>query len=236
MKPAPPDVPIETLRKRKLQATQSLLGDTIGISDDQWGVRTSIPGWTRAHVAAHLARGADALVRVTLAALEGRTVPLYPSAARRFDDIERGTIRSGLDLQIDLDTAAGSLNTCWDAVTDWTLPVDIGSGPMILADLVGGRFREVTLHHLDLAVGFTVDDIEPVPARWLLEYRLSQIDSGGVPAFRLESESGVRADLGAGQPTTVVRGSDARLWGWLNGRVASHLVSGAGEIHLPLAA
>ena len=53
--------PMETVRKRKLEATQRLLGDTIGMDEDQWRAPSLLPGWTRAHVAVHLARGADAL-------------------------------------------------------------------------------------------------------------------------------------------------------------------------------
>lgn len=235
MSPTAPDVPVETLRKRKLQATQSLLGDTIGISDDEWQAATALPGWSRAHIATHLAREADALRRVTEAALEGRQIPLYSSPQQRFVDIEEGAMRRGLDLQIDLDTSADTLNTCWDAVTDWTLPLDIGRGPMTLANLPIIRFREVTIHHIDLGVGFTVDDLEPVPALWLLDFRISQFAGQGIPAFRIQSESSVEAVLGEGEPTRTVTGTDARLWGWLNGRVGPEDVTGAEGLRLPLA-
>mgnify|MGYP003622708592 CR=1 FL=1 len=54
--------PLETLRKRVQEATQRLLGDTIGISDDDWNGPSGLPGWSRAHVAAHLAANADRVV------------------------------------------------------------------------------------------------------------------------------------------------------------------------------
>lgn len=52
-----------------------------------------LPGWTRGHVLAHLARNADALVNV----FEGR--PMYASAEARDADIERDAPRP-LDVQL----------------------------------------------------------------------------------------------------------------------------------------
>ncbi|NHB83935.1 hypothetical protein G7085_02640 [Tessaracoccus sp. HDW20] len=40
--------------------TSLLLGTTIGYSDDDWAEPTSLAGWTRSHVAAHLAEGPTA--------------------------------------------------------------------------------------------------------------------------------------------------------------------------------
>lgn len=38
---------LETLRKRVQEATQRLLGDTIGISDADWNGPSRLPGWSR---------------------------------------------------------------------------------------------------------------------------------------------------------------------------------------------
>ena len=63
---------VASLRKYKVEATQRLLGDTIAISEQAWQEPSRLPGWTRAHVAAHLARNADALVRAVDSVLMGR--------------------------------------------------------------------------------------------------------------------------------------------------------------------
>ena len=39
--------------------TARLLGDTIALSDDEWRAPSRLPGWSRAHVASHVARQAD---------------------------------------------------------------------------------------------------------------------------------------------------------------------------------
>ena len=101
---------IRLVRRRKLEATQQLLGDTIMIEEDAWHEPSALPGWTRAHVATHLARSADAFSRLAESAHYGVGMPLYLSDRDRFTDIERGAERRALDLQIDLDTSAGRLH------------------------------------------------------------------------------------------------------------------------------
>lgn len=97
------------IRLRKLEATQRLLGDTIAIDERSWQEPCHLPGWTRAHVATHLARNADAFTRVAAGMMTGINTPLYISERERFNDIERGSERRALDLQVDLDTSAGRL-------------------------------------------------------------------------------------------------------------------------------
>ncbi len=225
--------PMETVRKRKLEATQRLLGDTIGMDEDQWRAPSLLPGCTRAHVAVHLARGADALARIVRAAQQGRSEALYPDPKARFNDLERGIERTGLDLQIDLDTSAGELNGILDSVTDWSLPVIIGPNRATIAQVPMARLRELVVHHIDLACGFTVDDIDPVPARWLLQWYVSMGPTTG-PRLAIESDSGVSARLGDQGEERRVTGNDAHLWGWLTGRSGPEGLTGADDLRMPL--
>ena len=100
---------LETLRGLVTGATQRLLGDTIAVDDQAWREPSRLPGWTRGHVATHIARHADGIVRLTEWARCGERLDMYVSAEQREADIEDGAVRSGLDLQIDLDTTAGRL-------------------------------------------------------------------------------------------------------------------------------
>ncbi|MFT3861662.1 maleylpyruvate isomerase family mycothiol-dependent enzyme [Micropruina sp.] len=227
--------PLETLRKRVQEATQRLLGDTIGISDDAWNALSKLPGWSRAHVAAHLAAGADALAGVIVAAVEGRSVPLYPDAESRRAGIERGSSLTGLELQICLDTSAGRLERAMDTVDDWSVPVQLLGRPMTLAHLPMARLSEVVVHHLDLDCDFDVDRIDPGPARWLLQWALLwQPEHADLPALRVASDSGVVADLGEGEQRRPISGPDASLWGWLMGRSVPVAPQGADDLALPL--
>ena len=109
-----------------------------------------LPGWSRAHVASHISRNADALRRVIAAARDGEPAPLYPSSAAKFNDIERGSERSGLELHVDLDTSAGELANLCERVEDWLVPVRLIGGEFPLSVVTLIRLHELTLHHLDL--------------------------------------------------------------------------------------
>ena len=226
---------VDTVRKRLNEATQSLLGDTIVLADDEWSAASRLPGWSRAHVATHLARGADALARLVRPNPAGRPTSLYPSEAQRLSDIEWGSDRSGLELQIDLDTSAGALEDAFDEVPDWLIPVHLPVGELGLAAVTIARLHEVVIHHLDLATGFSTDSLDTVPARWLLQWA-SLLLAGvpGLPAVDIESASGVTESLGELGQRRTVRGTDAALWGWVTGREDGATLDGAGETVFPL--
>jgi maleylpyruvate isomerase len=224
--------PLETLRKRVQEATQRLLGDTIGISDADWNGPSRLPGWSRANLAAHLAAGADAMAGLIDAAVDGRQAALYPDPDARRAGIERGSSLTGLDLQIWLDTCAGRLERAMDAVDDWTAPVQLLGRSMTLAQVPMARLSEVVVHHVDLDAGFEVEWLNQDPARWLLQWA-AQLhgDAPDLPALRLRSGSGLTIDVGHGDLRRTVTGSDAHLWQWLMGRApADHHPEGADDL------
>lgn len=227
---------VDPVLKRIAEATQALLGDTIRLDDDEWRAPSLLPGWSRAHVATHIARNADALRRLISAARAGAPTPLYPSAALKFNDIEQGADLTGLELQVDLDTSAGELANVCDRVEDWLIQVRLPGGEFPLSILPLIRLQEVTLHHIDLVCGFGWEDIDIVPARWLLQWILLLMrDDAGLPAVTLTSDAGVTATLGDGGSPRSVSGPDAALWAWLAGRTEGEGVEGAEGITWPLA-
>ncbi|MFI8188090.1 maleylpyruvate isomerase family mycothiol-dependent enzyme [Streptomyces sp. NPDC085946] len=196
-------------------ATERLL-TAVGALDDAAVTEPSrLPGWTRGHVLAHLARNADALVNV----LRGR--PMYVSGEARDADIERDAPRP-LDAQLaDLRASADRFQEAGAAPADWSRTVELRNGVTDSASRVPfRRWVEVELHHVDLGIGYELEDL---PA----EFTEREIDFlaerfGGhpdVPPTRLAAEDGRVWTTGgaAGDPVTV-RGPAAGLLGWLAGR------------------
>jgi maleylpyruvate isomerase len=219
---------VDPVRKRVADATSALLGDCIVLSDTDWAEPTLLPGWSRAQVAHHLARGADAMREVTLAAIDGRQRPLHPYPDQRLADLETANGRTGLDLQIDLDTTAGGLDESFGLVTDWLATVRLPVGELPLSALVVARLHEVVLHHLDLRTAFSLADLEPVAASWLLQWAALWLRTKpGLPAVSLHSESGVTEVVGDLGEVRSVSGSDADLWGWVTGRTGAESLDGA---------
>jgi len=60
-------------------ATQRLLGTAREIAESELRRPSLLPGWTRAHVLAHLARGADAMRYLLVGTRSGEDRPAYAS-------------------------------------------------------------------------------------------------------------------------------------------------------------
>ncbi|GAA3708564.1 maleylpyruvate isomerase family mycothiol-dependent enzyme [Microlunatus aurantiacus] len=226
-------------------STQRLLGDTIGVDQDAWRGPSSLPRWTRGHVATHLARQADALGRLVDWARTGTRQEMYASPQVREDEIEQGAGRTGLELQVDLDTSAERLIEAFAGLDDdgaengsgsaWDTEVELRGGQRVVARLLPlARLTEVVLHHVDLDIGFGVSDVDPETAEWLLEwsaYRLGARDE--FPRLELVSDSGFRTTLGSSGDARRVTGSSPALLGWLTGRAGPDTVSGTDGLVLP---
>jgi maleylpyruvate isomerase len=142
-------------------ATQRLLGTARVIAEPDLRQPSLLPGWTRAHVLAHLARSADAMRTLMTAARTGQDRPAYASAGDREAGIERGAAQSAKDLVADVADSAMALRTVARQLPDqaWLRPVRIlGSAPFPAAQLLTRRLVEVELHHCDLAAGYTPAD------------------------------------------------------------------------------
>ena len=229
---------LETLRGLVTGATQRLLGDTISVDDQAWREPSRLPGWTRGHVATHIARQADGIVRLTEWARSGERQNMYVSAEQREADIEDGSGRSGLELQIDLDTTAGRLGDAFEALDHddaWDAVVELRGGLRVPARLLPlTRLIEVVIHHVDLDIGYQVSDIEPPIAEWLLEwcaFRLGNRDD--FPRLDLTSDSGFKIAVGSAGEPIAISGSSANLLGWLMSRVDSSAVRGDEGLRLP---
>ena len=229
---------LETLLGLVTAATQRLLGDTISVSDEDWRGPSRLPDWSRGHVATHIARQADGIVRLTEWARTGQRQDMYASAEQRTADIEQGSGRTGLELQIDLDTSAGRLGDALETLDEagaWDAVVELRGGLKVPARLLPlSRLLEVVVHHVDLDIGFGFDDIEAATAEWLLEwcaFRLREREE--FPRLELSSESGFTIALGkAGEPVAVA-GTSANLLGFVMGRLGGSAVRGAEGLQLP---
>ena len=94
------------------------------------------PDWTRGHVATHIA---VVMLMPSADWPSGRVrerQDMYPSPEHRASEIEAGAGRSGLDLQIDLDTSAGRLSSAFeelDAADAWDAVVEMRGGIQVSA-------------------------------------------------------------------------------------------------------
>jgi maleylpyruvate isomerase len=143
-------------------ATQRLLGTARVIAEPDLRQPSLLPGWTRAHILAHLARGADAMRTLLIGARSGEDRPAYASAEAREADIDRGAAQTAKDLLADVADSAMALRTIARQLPDQAWPRHVrvlDSAPFPAAQLLTRRLVEVELHHCDLAAGY-------MPAGW----------------------------------------------------------------------
>src|SRR5450755_3451324 len=92
-------------------ATQRLLGTARVIAEPDLRQPSLLPGWTRAHVLAHLARSADAMRNLLIGARSGQDRPAYISGQAREADIEYGAGLRAKELMADLADSAKAFRT-----------------------------------------------------------------------------------------------------------------------------
>ncbi|WP_186777086.1 maleylpyruvate isomerase family mycothiol-dependent enzyme [Streptomyces salinarius] len=196
-------------------ATERLL-TAVGKLDNASVTESSrLPGWSRGHVLAHLARNADALVNV----LEGR--PMYVSGEARDADIERDAPRP-LDAQLaDLRESAARFQGTGAAPADWSRTVELRNGVTDSASRVPfRRWAEVELHHVDLGIGYELEDLPAEFTERETDFLAARFAGRpDVPPTRLtDGTRAWRTGREADTPEVTVTGPPAHLLGWLAGR------------------
>jgi maleylpyruvate isomerase len=132
------------------------------LTDDELTADSALPGWSRAHVVAHLARNADALVNLLTWARTGVETPMYPSRAARDAGIEATAALPPAELRADYAAACDQLAEAIEAMPAeaWTAEVRSGQGAPIPASAVPWmRAKEVWVHGTDLRAGLAFADL-----------------------------------------------------------------------------
>ncbi|MCX4232786.1 MULTISPECIES: maleylpyruvate isomerase family mycothiol-dependent enzyme [Streptomyces] len=202
-------------------ATERLLTAVAALDNADVTEPSRLPGWSRGHVLAHLARNADALVNV----LEGR--PMYSSGEARDAEIERDAPHPLKTHLVDLRDSAARFQETGAAPADWSRTVELRNGVTDAAARVPfRRWIEVELHHVDLGIGYELEDL-PAEFREREIAFLADRFAGHpeVPSTRVTD--GTRAwSTGRGSedaeksPEVTVTGPAPALLGWLAGRRA----------------
>jgi len=185
-----------------------------------------LPGWTRAHVLAHLARNADALVRTLSGTLRGERLPMYLGEAERAADIEAGSRQDAAALVADVADSAARLDEVFSRMTPaaWEADAETRAGPLPARRLIGARWREVEIHRVDLDEGYGPGDwpasfVAPLLPSLVDPERLGPRLPAGVAVDVTDTDSGRRWSAGPDDARRVaVRGPSWALVGWLVGR------------------
>jgi maleylpyruvate isomerase len=194
------------------------------LSDQQAREPSLLPGWSRGHVLAHVARNADSLRNLLIWARTGVETPQYSHPGERAEGIEAGAGRPSAELLADLDASSAALDaeaarladTAWQAQVRGT-----GGNEHPAWYILWRRLTEVELHHVDLDLGYTAADWPQPFAAYGLEQVAANFAGPNSPAVLLRSsDAPVVAQIGpTGAPLVcTVTGPVRSLLAWLAGR------------------
>lgn len=207
-------------------ATQRLARSVDELDDTTWRAPSLLPGWTRAHLVAHLVLNAEGLA----AALEGLVVdapvPMYVSSEARDLDIEELSLDDLDPVRDRLIAAAARFADALAGLTDehWAETVERvpGGQRFAAAGVPAMRWREVEIHHADLDCGYSRHHWDPAFADLAVDHLATRQSEHG-RSFVVLTDAGRTREVGPVSPgSPQVRGSAADLAWWLSGR-------GAGE-------
>jgi maleylpyruvate isomerase len=150
---------------RWLTELSETFADTLQrVPDDSFAEPTALPGWTTAHVVAHVHFNALALCRLVGWARTGDESAMYASAAQRSEEIEAGALESPSRLRQSARDSSDRFITELAALTETqrrTVVVTAQGRHIPAAELAWLRCRELGVHAVDLNAGTTFDDLPP---------------------------------------------------------------------------
>lgn len=174
-------------------------------------------GWSRDHILNHIARNADALIRLVGSAVDGTGETMYVSPEARDTDIDDGVGRPQADLVTDVEVTAVPLAKALlrlapehaDIVLERT-----PGGPTFRGGMLPFlRLREVVYHHVDLDVGFGFDDLDGDLQVLFIENELKrQRGAPTAPSVTIRSDEGDVWTVGEGNADVV--GSRGGILRW----------------------
>lgn len=223
------DIPLLREAGERLAATL----DRLAADEEALRAPSRLPGWTRAHVLAHMALNAEGLARMVEGVHAGEPAPMYDADEARDRDIDElssadgATLRDrGLAGSARLDRALTELSDQEWAATAERTP---GGRAIAVRDVPGMRVTEIEVHHADLDYGYGPED-------WPVEFAVIALDRARArirTAFVASPDDVVRhweyGECGD-QPVQVTGPAWALAW-WLTGRgEGEHLTSSTGVL------
>ncbi|WP_018349833.1 maleylpyruvate isomerase family mycothiol-dependent enzyme [Longispora albida] len=214
------------------RATARLLRTVGGLTDADVAAPSLLPGWSRGHVLAHIARNADGLGNLLTWASSGVETPMYPGGSPQRDaDIEAGAPRPAAEQLADVKASSERFAELADGVPadGWGVMVWGRDGkPFPAATAVWKRLKEVEIHHLDLAAGYGAPDWPEAFTLRLL--RESAHDFGvrrDAPRMVLNAtDLGAQFAAGDGEGAPVISGPGHALAEWVIGRGVPKALTG----------
>ena len=202
---------------RLTRETDMLLATVDSLTDEEFAAPSKCEGWTRAHVVAHLALGADAMGNMITWGTTGVETPPYVSWDARNADIENLAKKSPAEIKAALRTAiknfADKAATLKDGLKAETVKTAGGASitPYAVPAL---RISEVIIHHADLDTVWGLGEADMDALEDTLEIVVERVSANeDFPGVTVDTDEGEHYDIGDG--ATAIKGGRDAVIGWL---------------------
>lgn len=201
----------------------------VELEDEDLAGPSLLPGWTRAHLVAHVGYNARALTRLCEWARTGVETPMYVSTEARNAEIADGATLPARALRHLFEHSEVHLNVEWRDLTDeaWDAPVRTAQGRTVPArETAWMRTREVWIHAVDLDNGGSFGDFPDGVVDRLLTDVVGAWQGRGEDADLVLQPTDRAGEIVVGPGTgPTVSGRAADLARWLTGRGARRLTT-----------
>lgn len=203
----------------RILSALSTLRETMSTVDDAAAAEPSaLPGWSRAHVLAHLDGFSRAAARQLDTAGAQEPFPMYDGGMEARDDsIEITALMRPEALVARVTESLDALESSIRGISpaEWALATGFREGGSV-EDLFHAIWRELVIHTSDLALGNSVADWEPEFCAHLFDALEARVPESR--RYILQPHGAQRITLGQGEATTVLSGTAFDLAAWLAGR------------------
>ncbi len=216
-----------------LSGSQMFRGQVSTFSSEAIAAPSGLPGWSRAHVIAHVAANAEALRRLTHWASSGEERLMYASREARDAEIESGSALPSEELLEWLYTSDRQLIEELKALSpeSWSALVVTAQGREVPAlEILWMRSRETWIHGVDLAGSATFHEM-PVSFLERLVFEVcSKFANPDRPTVHVvATDLDKQWVISGGNEDVEVRGSLPDLASWLTGRGSDRIATPSGE-------
>lgn len=208
----------QDLTSRILSALSSLRDMLATVDDGSAAGHSDLPGWTRAHLLAHINGFAKAATRQLDTAGTQDPFPMYDGGPEGRDtEIEMTALMRSDALVVRVNESLAALDAGIRAIGDeqWDLVTGFRGGGTV-AELFHAIWRELVIHTSDLALDGSVADWEPEFCAHLFDELAVRVPEGR--RYVLQPHGAQRIILGEGEDATVLSGTAFDLAAWLAGR------------------
>jgi maleylpyruvate isomerase len=211
------------------EAEQRLARSVDALHGDDWHAPSLLPGWSRAHVVAHVALNGEALRDVLRGEVDHERVPMYASQEQRDADIVELAAAEPSELRERLlathtqftEAALAVPEDVWERRFERTP----GGQTLPLAVVPVMRLREIEIHHVDLDCAYSPDEWPQAFAELVVDGMVKRLDpEQGFRIAPLDTRNSWDVD-GVGDDPVVVTGPVRQVAWWLTGREPSPQVT-----------